>query len=103
VDQSGSNFDSPPKHVDKSGSRDENYAAAFQFGWRSYLQLGRSTVTERLGFEMIEPALKEEWNKQGRAASNQLTWEAARDAARDAWNQVQDALAKGADTKSSAR
>jgi hypothetical protein len=78
------------------------YAAAIEFGWQSYLQHGRSTATELLPFERVEPKLKEAWRTRQVSKQACQPWESAREAARDAWERVQDALLEGS-PKPSAR
>ena len=80
--------------------KEDMYAAAFQFGWQSYLQYGRNAASEPLAFEKAEPQLEQRW---GAGGEKRQPWQAARDAARDAWNQVQEALADGSQPKTGAR
>jgi hypothetical protein len=68
---------------------------AFDFGWQSYLQHGRREVNGPASFEAVEPELQAEWRSRDAKASENLPWEEAREAARSAWNLVQDALADG--------
>jgi len=63
---------------------------AFEFGWQSYLKYGREAVATRVRFDDVEPHLAREW--RGTPQSEELPWELAQDAARDAWDRVQQAL-----------
>jgi len=79
---------------------DPTYAAAFAFGWQSYLQRGQAAATapmafEPLPFEKAEPELVGNWQAMQAANKQTLPWEQAREAARDAWNRVQEALLDG--------
>jgi hypothetical protein len=81
--------------------RDEDalYATAFEFGWQSRLQYGRVAATPNLTFENVEPALEKLWSLHQAAKDTSLPWQAARETARDAWNQVYDALAGDSQAK----
>jgi hypothetical protein len=54
-------------------------------------------------FESMEAELQRQWESRQASKQVHMPWQAARAAARDAWNQVQDALADGSETKASAR
>ena len=78
------------------------YAATFEFGWQSRLQYGRAAATQNtqnISFEKVEPELEKQWSQRQAAKDNRLPWQAARDTARDAWNQVYDALASDSQAK----
>jgi hypothetical protein len=77
---------------DSAFARDPNLAAAFEFGWQSCLQQERSTARERLPFEKAEPELGRSWQMKQPGGKEGLPWEKAREAARDAWTRVQDAM-----------
>lgn len=61
------------------GSKYEQYAPAYQYGWESYTNHGESKRT----FDSMETQLREEW--EGRGDDAELNWDEARDATRDAW------------------
>jgi hypothetical protein len=63
---------------------------AFEFGWQSYLKYGRESAATPVKFEDVEPHLAREW--RGTPQSEELPWEVAQEAARDAWDRVQEAL-----------
>jgi hypothetical protein len=79
--------------------RDDMYSAAFEFGWQSRLQYGRAAATQNITFETIEPELEKQWSQRQAAKDHRLPWQAARDTARDAWNQVYDALSGDSQAK----
>ena len=83
-------------------SRGGIYAAAFEFGWQSFMQYGRDAATRPKAFEQAEAQLEQLWRSQ-QTPQNCQPWESARQAARDAWDQVQAALLDGSQPKSSAR
>ena len=93
---------SEPKNNDLA---DETRNSAFEFGWQSYLQLGRTEAMPAVTFESVEAELERRWS--ARQAPNQnearTPWQTARAAARDAWNQVQNALVDGTQAKPGAR
>ncbi len=62
------------------GSRYEEYAPAYQYGWESKTRHHDKT------FEQSEPYLARDWN-QHRGTST-LDWEHAKPAAMDSWNRV---------------
>ena len=79
---------------------------AFEFGWQNSLQFGRAAAgrgSSPVNFENAEPELRRLWGTRQSGRTEQQPWEAAREAARDAWNQVQNALADGSVPKPSAR
>jgi hypothetical protein len=84
---------------DRSQDDMDVHATAFEFGWQSRLQYGRAAATPNLTFENVEPALEKLWSLRQAAKHNQLPWQAARETARDAWNQVYDALAGDSQAK----
>ena len=65
-------------------------STAFQFGWQSRLQYGRGAAT--VSFESIEIELEKQWARLQASNKESQPWQAARDTAKDAWNQVYDAL-----------
>jgi hypothetical protein len=67
-------------------------SAAFEFGWQSRLQHDRAKASKSVTFETIEPELEKEWGQLQAASKQNLPWQAARETAKDAWNQVYDAL-----------
>lgn len=87
---------------DSAFAKDPTYEAAFEFGWQSYLQHGQSTASGPLPFEKAEPELARSWQSSQASKKESLPWEKAREAARDAWTRVQDAMVDGA-AKPSAR
>ena len=90
-----------PVHEQPTGDRkqDDMYAAAFEFGWQSRLQYGRAAATQNISFEKVEPELEKQWSQRQAAKDSRLPWQAARDTAHDAWNQVYDALAGDSQAK----
>jgi len=93
-----SHADSSPLHPAGEPDRDDLHAAAFEFGWQSRLQYGRTAATEQLAteelsFEKAEPELAKIWKQREESRGDRHPWQAARETARDAWNQVYDALA----------
>jgi len=67
-------------------------STAFEFGWQSRLQYGRPEASKDVSFESIESELEKRWGQLQVANQHNLPWQAARETARDAWNQVYDAL-----------
>ena len=65
--------------------------AAYDFGRRTALQFGRDRSTP-LEFDAHEAQLAAQWLEQQDFKGAGLSWQKAREAAREAWNQVQDAL-----------
>jgi len=85
---------------------DDRSVAGFEFGWRNSLQFGRAPAGSGFSpvtFENAEPELRRLWDTRQSGRKEQQPWEAAREAARDAWSQVQNALADGSEPKPSAR
>lgn len=78
----------------------EQLAPAYQHGWEGFARYGRTATGEPAKFEDIEPQLRQDWQAQQR--DEQIAWELAQQATRDAWDRVQAALAGEAD-KPSAR
>ena len=74
-----------------SAAKEQPYQLAFDFGRRTALQYGRDRSTP-LEFDAHEPQLAQEWSKQRDPGVAELPWQQARAAAREAWNQVQDAI-----------
>lgn len=71
------------------------HRAAFDLGWQGYLQRGRLQATTPVTFESMEPELAQLWRLKQAMQPERLPWEEAKETARDAWNQVHDALAGG--------
>lgn len=65
---------------------------AYEFGWQSYLQHGRSPSNAAPTFESLEPELERQWLERQKTAPQRQPWTEAREIARDAWQQVQDAM-----------
>jgi len=65
---------------------------AFQFGWQSRLQYGRAEASKNVTFESIEAELEQQWVRLQAANKHNLPWQAACETAKDAWNQVYDAI-----------
>src|SRR5690606_27860945 len=68
----------------------ERYAPAYQYGWESYLRQGGGDRGRARAFNDIEPQLGREWDSH--RGPNDLTWEHARHATRDAWERVHGTL-----------
>jgi len=70
------------------------------------MDLGRMTyfrhAGEPLQFEHVEEELAHTWNSRQQSNDQYVSWEKAREIARDAWDQARGALAAG-DAKPSAR
>ena len=90
---------SAPTNSASEQKQDDLYAAAYEFGWQSRLQYGRGAVTPSESFEKVEPELEKLWSLRQATKENRLPWQAARDTARDAWNQVYDAIAGNSQAK----
>jgi phage tail tape-measure protein len=60
------------------GSKYDQYAPAYQYGWESYT----SRKESKKSFDDSEPELRREW--EGRRDSANLSWNDARNASRDA-------------------
>jgi hypothetical protein len=90
---------SSPEQPSGNPKQEDMYSAAFEFGWQSRLQYGRAAATQNISFEKIEPELEKQWSQRQAAKDQRLPWQAARDTARDAWNQVYDALAGDSQAK----
>jgi hypothetical protein len=85
---------------------DDRSVTAFEFGWQNSLQFGRAPAGSGFSpivFENAEPELRRLWDTRQSGRKEQQPWEAARETARDAWNQVQNAFADGSVPKPSAR
>ena len=99
-----SNFDSSPIRPANERNGDELHTAAYEFGRQSRLQFGRAastddTATQKMSFETAEPELAKVWNERQATRGDRHPWQAARETARDAWNQVYDALAGDSPSK----
>ena len=81
---------SPPSPYALGDAADKAQEPAFEFGWQSYLKYGRESAATPIKFEDVEPHLAREW--RGTPQSQELPWELAQEAARDAWDRVQEAL-----------
>lgn len=60
------------------------YGPAYQYGWESYC--ARAQRGERCDFDAAEPDLARDWNKH--RTEDDLRWEEARPATRDAWERT---------------
>jgi len=69
------------------GSRYETYRPAYQYGWESYGRYGDRT------FDEVEPELSRNWD----SGRTRLSWDRAREAARDAWHRVERKMPGDAD------
>jgi hypothetical protein len=78
---------------------DEMYSAAYEFGWQSHLQYGRAAATQDVTFENVEPELEKLWSLRQATKGSRMPWQAARETARDAWNQVYDAISADSSAK----
>jgi hypothetical protein len=76
----------------RDGEREQH--PAYQFAWQAYLQYGRAASTGAATFEALEPQLERMWHERQKqkASSQHQPWQEAREIARDAWRQVQDAM-----------
>ena len=88
-----------PTHSASQQKQEDLYAAAYEFGWQSRLQYGRGAATSSDSFEKVEPELEKLWSLRQATKEKRLPWQAARDTARDAWNQVYDAIAGNSQAK----
>lgn len=68
----------------RSGARFDDYGPAYRYGVESYRQSNGHS------FDEIEPDLKRDWS-HARGTSN-LSWDKAKDATRDAWQRVSNAV-----------
>lgn len=75
------------------------YSAAYEFGWQSRLHYGSAAATQDITFEKLEPELEKQWSERQAAKGKALPWQAARETARDAWNQVYDAISGDSSAK----
>ncbi len=75
------------------------HSAAYEFGWQSRLQYGSTAASKDFSFEKLELELEKRWSERQAGQGHRLPWQAARDTARDAWNQVYDALADDSSAK----
>jgi hypothetical protein len=87
--QQETNTDRAAAPLEKS---ERSASAAFDFGWQSRLQYGRAEASKNVSFESIEPELEQQWGRLQAANQPNLPWQAARETAKDAWNQVYDAI-----------
>jgi|SRR5262245_6528665 len=90
---------SAPAPAASERTQDDLYAVAYEFGWQSRLQYGRGAATPTVNFENAEPELEKLWSLRQAMKQIRLPWQAARDTARDAWNQVYDAIAGDSQAK----
>lgn len=67
----------------KQGSSFDEYAPAYRYGWESKARYGDRS------FDEVEADLEREWSSVD--ATSQVDWVIAREAARDAWNRVNNA------------
>jgi hypothetical protein len=89
----------PPEKPADDRQQNDIYATAFEFGWQSRLQYGRAAATQNISFEKIESELEKLWSLRQATKDNRQPWQAARDTARDAWNQVYDAMSGDSQAK----
>jgi hypothetical protein len=82
-----SNYSSRP-YVDEGDDYDR-YRPAYQYGWEAY---GRN---EGRSFDEVEMDLRRDWEE--RKDTGGLSWERAKQAVRDAWHRVEEALPGDAD------
>ncbi len=71
------------------GALYDQYAPAFQYGWESHATFAPEGRT----FEDVEPQLRRDWDT--RCGKSKLSWEHAKDATRDAWSRMQNAVFAG--------
>src|SRR5436309_530424 len=64
----------------RSGSKYDEYAPAYQYGWESKGKFGNKD------FDEVEPDLGRNWNRA--KGQSQLEWDDAKQASRDAWDRV---------------
>ncbi len=88
-----------PQQLAGERKQDELYSAAYEFGWQSRLQYDRAAATKGFSFEKAEPELEKLWSQRQPAKSPSLPWQAARETAKDAWNQVYDAISGDSSAK----
>lgn len=69
----------------------ERYAPAYQYGWESYSRYALPRGRRRT-FEEVEQQLGRDW--ESHRGPQDLTWDAARHATRDAWERVHGTLAE---------
>jgi hypothetical protein len=81
-------------YADAARADYEQFGSAFEFGWENFLARHAATGAPRVSFEHSEQELEAQWRQRGPSSpAAPLPWQQAREAARDAWNHVQDALA----------
>jgi hypothetical protein len=96
---------SDPEHTEPispavtESKQSDPYTAAFDFGWQSRLQYGSVSATRCVTFESIETELEKQWSQKQQASDKQMPWQEARKIAKDAWNQVYDALTESERTE----
>jgi hypothetical protein len=78
---------------------EEMRSAAYEFGWQSRLQYGSVAATQDATFEKVEPELEKLWSLRQATKGSRMPWQTARETARDAWNQVYDAIAGDSSAK----
>jgi hypothetical protein len=71
----------------QAGEDYETYAPAYRYGWESYVP-GQP-------IDDLEPELRQGWEKSEWA--EELSWEKAKEAVRDAWHRIERALPGDAD------
>jgi hypothetical protein len=69
------------------GSTYDTYQPAYKYGWESY---GRYSGRR---FDEVEPEMKRNWDE----SKTRLSWDRAREAAKDAWHRVEKTLPGDAD------
>jgi hypothetical protein len=97
----------PLTPLDETPETARAFSEEDQILWRAAaMDLGRMTyfrhAGEPLEFEQAEEELSRAWDKRQRTRDQRVSWEKARELARDAWDQARSALAFG-NAKSSAR
>lgn len=88
----GQHETNPPQTGDRELPSPATNDPAYEFGWQSYMQHGRTASSTSPTFESLEPDLKKAWEERQQSAANRKPWEEARAMARDAWMQVQSAM-----------
>ncbi len=73
----------------------ERYAPAYQYGWESYSRYTLPRQGRQRAFEELEQQLGRDW--ESHRGPNDLTWDQARHATRDAWERVHGTLSEARD------
>lgn len=73
-------------YVDGENADYSRYSPAYQYGWESYCSCAREGRSSDFSAQEVE--LGREWDEQ--RAGDDLTWDEARPAARDAWNRTDE-------------